>query len=122
MKKRKQKIASIFSAVLFLATIYLILAKNGYGIPCPIRKLTGFLCAGCGNTRATLSLLKLDIVGMLKYNLFFPLEMAYILVVCGVCTKNYLKSGKFSYHVKPNILDITFLISLLVWTVLRNII
>lgn len=122
MEKRKKKIASISAAVLFLAAIYLLLAKNGYGIPCPIRKLTGILCAGCGNTRAALSLVKLDIVGMLKYNLFFPFEIAYILGVCVVCTKNYLEKGKFSYHVKPNVIDITFLSSLLIWTVVRNII
>ena len=122
MKSRKRIVALMSVIVLVFVIIYVVVAKNGYGIPCPIRKFTGFLCAGCGNTRAALSLLELDIVGMLKYNLFFPLEIAYIIGVCIVCVKNYLKNGKFSYRVKPNFIDVAFLLSLVVWTIVRNVI
>ncbi len=120
--RRKIRIALCCAIIVVLCAAYVLLAKNGYGIPCPIKALTGLECAGCGNTRAALALLRLDVMRMLEYNLLFPLEIAYIIGVGSVCAKNYLKTGTFSYRSKPSLVDIIFLILLVAWTVARNLI
>ena len=38
------------------------------GIGCPLHALTGLPCPGCGATRATLALLRLDLPGALAFN------------------------------------------------------
>lgn len=53
------------------------------GIGCPIKYLTGISCAGCGMTRAWLSVLKLDFSMAFYYHpLFFipPIAMVVILL------------------------------------------
>lgn len=118
--ERKHKIEFSTLIVMALGGVYALLAKNGYGIPCPIRALTGLLCPGCGNTRAALSLLRFDIIGMFEYNLMFPLEAAYMIRIYYVCSKTYIGGGKFSYYTTPKAIDIAFLVLLVVWTVVRN--
>jgi hypothetical protein len=120
MNRKKNIIVSTL-AFLCLCVIFLILTIKGFKIYCPFRYITGFNCPGCGNTRAVLSILKLDFKGMLKYNLLFPFEIFYILRVYIICVINYLKGKRFSYNPTSSILDITFLISLVLWTVIRNV-
>ena len=50
-----------FGAIGVIAGFYLVL--QGMGITCPILFLTGVSCAGCGMSRAWLSLCRLDLAG-----------------------------------------------------------
>lgn len=50
------------------------------GLPCPILFLTGISCAGCGMTRAWLSLLRLDFSAAFHYHPLFWLP-AVILIL-----------------------------------------
>ena len=43
-------------------------AKYGFGIPCPIKAVTGFYCPGCGITRCIFALLSGDIKRAFRYN------------------------------------------------------
>lgn len=119
--KQGGKILKVTLLTLFFLGGYAVLAYNGWGIPCLIKKITGLDCPGCGNTRASLALLRFDIKSMLQYNLFFPLECVYVIGVYSACSVNYIKKGKFSYHTKPNFFDISFLVLLVLWTVVRNV-
>lgn len=50
-------------------------------VPCVFRRLTGVICAGCGMSRAWLSLLRLDLVSALEYHPMFwsvPVFLLYI--------------------------------------------
>ena len=104
----------------FVAVVY-ILGKFGVGIPCIFHVITGLDCPGCGNTRAVLSLIQLNFSEMLKYNLLFPLEAGYLLWVYFWAARKCLKTGRFSYESPLPILDRIFLILLVLWWVLRNI-
>jgi hypothetical protein len=97
------------------------LLQSGLRIPCPVYTLTGLQCPGCGNTRATLALLRLDFQSVLRYNLLYPLEMLYLLWVAMISVRNYLRTGRFSYRTPCPALDISFLGLILLWTIVRNI-
>lgn len=98
-----------------------VLVYRGAGIQCLIYEHTGWLCPGCGNTRAVKALLRLNIVAALRYNMLFPLEIFYLGWVALRCCRAYLKGKAFSYHSPCKWLDISVLIALLLWGVLRNI-
>lgn len=65
IRKTKEKATAVLTVVIFYATLQL------FGITCPIKFLTGVSCAGCGTTRAWLSLLKGDIQNAFYYHPLF---------------------------------------------------
>ncbi len=103
------------------AAAFWLLARQGIGIPCLLREITGFSCPGCGNSRAVLALLSLDVPAALRYNLLFPAEFFYLGWVLAHCCKSYLKGGRFSYRPPWAWLDIILLALVLLWWPLRNI-
>jgi len=54
----------------FVLVTYLI--KGIEGFECAFNKLTGLYCPGCGGTRAVYSILRLDIIGAMRYNITVP--------------------------------------------------
>ena len=120
---RRQKNVLFFSfAIIFAVVLFYILALAGIGIPCLFYKYTGLLCPGCGNSRAALALLRLDLLGALNYNLLFPLEFFYIAWVYVHCCRSYLRGKPFSYKPPYPVIDTAFLILVLLWWIIRNII
>ena len=121
LPRRRTHILLISLGVLAAVAIFYILACHGIGVPCLFYKVTGLLCPGCGNSRAAMALLELDIQGALGYNLLFPLEFLYIAWVYCCCCRQYLKTGRFTYRPPFVAADITLLILLLIWWVVRNL-
>lgn len=120
MSKNK-KLILIISALLLVFIFFLVLAFFDIRIPCIFKMLTGLNCPGCGNTRATVALFKLDFKEMFHYNLMYPLEILYILQVGIVTLINYIKKGKFEYKSPSLILDISLLVILIAWGIIRNV-
>lgn len=123
MKKQRLFVLAMLGigAATVTAAVY-ILAQYGWGIPCPVYRFTGWLCPGCGNTRAALSLLRLDVKTALGYNLLFPLEFGYLLwVILRVCYA-YWQTGKFSYRPLRPWMDVVVLVAVVLWGIVRNII
>ena len=102
--------------------LFYILGSRGIGIPCLLRLATGWLCPGCGNSRAALALLRLDVPAALEYNMLFPLEFAYLLWVIFRCSRSYLKGGRFAYQSRHPWLDAVVLALILLWWPVRNLI
>ena len=59
------------------------------GIGCPIRFLTGISCAGCGMTRAWISVFKLDFVNAFHYHPLFLLPPLWLM---GCCLRNKMSA------------------------------
>ncbi len=119
---RRSTLLLAAAAALAAAGIYCILALNGIGLSCPFYQITGLQCPGCGNSRAVLALLRLDIRGALSYNYLFPLELFYIGWVLLHCCRAYLKGRPFSYKPPFPWLDVCFLTVVLLWWITRNLI
>ncbi len=121
-KKRVIRLVTFtFLALLGAFLIYLIYRFTGIGFKCPFYEITGFRCAGCGNTHALQSLLQLDIFKSFFYNYIYPLEMFYIFWIYLNSAKSYIKNGKFNYKPPYQVLDIIILIIVVFWIPLRNI-
>ena len=101
--------------------IYIIYEFTGIGFKCPVYTITGFKCAGCGNTHFVGSIFKLRFKEALTYNFMFPLEAFYILWVYFFSARHYLKNGKFNYISPCKIFDIACLIIIALWIPIRNI-
>ena len=70
--------------LLLLLSAYFVIAYavlNYHNVSCVFLSFFGIPCPGCGMTRALISVLKLDIIGAIKYNVvifFMPYVFAYI--------------------------------------------
>lgn len=64
-------------------------------ITCPIRALTGISCAGCGMTRAWLSLLRLDIAAAFRYHplVLLPIPAALLLLFRARLNRTVVRVG-----------------------------
>ena len=65
MWKEKERIMAIFVVALLYIMLYIL------GIGCPIKFLTGISCAGCGMTRAWMSVIRLDFIQAFHYHPLF---------------------------------------------------
>ena len=68
-----------FHAIVVIVVFYAVIEMAG--ITCPILFLTGISCAGCGMSRAWLSLLKLDVAAAIAYHPLFWLPVPVGLVL-----------------------------------------
>ena len=69
------------SAIAAVVILYIIL--ESFGVTCPIKYLTGISCAGCGMSRAWISLLHLNLQDAFMYHpLFFLPPVALIIMLC----------------------------------------
>ncbi len=123
MKTKRLRILIFINCGIFIAIgIIVALFYWGISVPCLFYELTGWQCAGCGNTRAAMALLRLDFASSFSYNLLFPLEFGYIGWVYGNSCFHYMKEGKFLYRSPFLPMDITILLAIVVWGVVRNLI
>ncbi len=75
----------IYSSIFALLIIYILLSNQfKLYIPCPIYKLTGYYCPGCGITRMLNSLIHLEFYQAFRYNAFifilFPIFILYFIL------------------------------------------
>lgn len=107
--------ASTLAFMTYISTIY------RYGqYECPIRKLTGLECPGCGGTRMLKSILKLDIKSAFLFNPYMFITLPIISAFTTVETTRYVLKGKVS-KLFDKIL-IIYAICTLAFGILRNII
>lgn len=87
MKTRKDIINTLvkkIGIILIVGVVYLFAyGRIGAGIPCVINKLTGYLCPGCGMTRALFAICHFDYKAAISYNALsltvFPVLCIYLL-------------------------------------------
>lgn len=119
--KNQYKLLFVLLAAAFVCFVFFLLAKLGIGIPCLFYQVTGLQCPGCGNSRAVMALLRLDIAAALSYNFLFPLECFYLLWVGFHSCRSVLKNGKLQYKPPVTWLDISILVIIVIWWIVRNL-
>lgn len=83
------------------------IAIESIGITCPIKFLTGISCAGCGMSRAFLSVLRLDFVSAFHFHPLFWLVIPTVLLFI---FKNKIPFFKICFILIVAIFIITYLI------------
>lgn len=91
-----QSIGARYGALTALAAVaafYIILELHG--VTCPIRFLTGVSCAGCGMSRAWLSLLRLDLAAAFRFHPLFwlPVPAAVLLLARRRIPRRVFRAG-----------------------------
>ena len=126
MKTKKKRIIKTVCVLLALLASLLgycmIVVFTGKGIDCPVHRFTGLECPGCGNTRALTALLHLDIKAAFGYNPMIFAELLYMLWVTVNTSVIYISTGRYKLGVKPEWMNILFLIAFVGWGILRNIV
>lgn len=123
MKKRIFNVILVFFALaLTIAALAYIGGKYPGFTVCPVKRILRLSCPGCGMTSAVLSLLKLDFSSAFKYNLMFIPILGYIAFVFVQFVVRYIKNGSKDFLPKPEWVNVLFLVFIIVWTVVRNIV
>ncbi len=123
-KEQKKRIARLlvgYSLVVVGVAIIYFLSTKGFRLFCIFNEITGLLCPGCGNTRAALSILRLDFASAFSYNPLCFLEFFFIGWTIIISSINYIKGNGFNYKSPCKIFDLIIMIIVLVWGIVRNI-
>lgn len=114
--------------VLLIAFVFVFLALAVYvstiirygSYECPIHRLTGFDCPGCGGTRMVKAILRLDFESAFLFNpyMFMTLPIMTVAMTCEVI--RYILKGKINEHLDDVL--IVYAIFTLTFGIIRNII
>lgn len=121
MSYRSISLFSLIFLILLMAAFSMVNpTEAGSYIRCPVNKYLGLKCPGCGSLRAIHSFMHGDLIAALRFNLLSVL-MLPILISSMVIGVIYGEDRLFANkHAKPYIS--LFLVVLVLFTVLRNII
>lgn len=116
------KIKNYIIGIILLISYLIIGHKYGIYLFCPIHKILGLYCPGCGITRMLYSILKLDFYKAFRYNvllfiLFFPAVFLFIENLYSI-----QKDRKSLYKKIPEKVWIGLIVVLIIYGILRNII
>ncbi len=121
-KRRIRKLLVAVAVVLMLGIGYaLLLHFTGAALPCPIRRLTGYECPGCGVTRMCMSLLSGDIESAWHYNAAIMCAIPMGIAVAADLAYRYVGSGTKRLHPWANALVWIMIVGFLAFGILRNI-
>lgn len=109
-KKRKVIIAVLAAGIIYA----LIVRYTHLGIPCFFQSITGFKCPGCGITHIFMRLMEFDFSGAFRANAFLFITIPVLFVLL-------FTSKRCSGKTFVKWLSVIYLILLVVWGVVRNI-
>lgn len=77
--KRRLNRIEVITSVAAVVVLYVVL--ESFGVTCPIKYITGISCAGCGMSRAWISLLHFNIHDAFMYHPLFFLPPVVVIVM-----------------------------------------
>ena len=118
-----RKVIIISASLLAAGCAYAVFfSKTGIGIPCVFRKLTGFMCPGCGTTRMLVSLFRFDFVAAWNYNPVVLCMLPVGAVLLTLSIKRYIIGDSNKMSRAETVTEYIMLFVLIAFGVLRNII
>ena len=120
-KKRLKQVLKPILQILLLGIAYVIFVKiTGWGLPCPIKSVTGKYCPGCGISRMLLALLTLDFETAFHANrlLFFLLPVILIYgLIKGI---HFIRTGENKQSLPEQIAILIVCIITIAFWIMRN--
>lgn len=122
MKQRLYSDLKKLAFILIIGIIYYIwVLFTDHRIPCVFNLITGLLCPGCGVTRMIVYISKLDFANAYACNkmmfVTWPLIVAFILYN----RIRYIRTGSSLMPVWTQVLMIAYIVVLILFAVIRNI-
>lgn len=120
--RQDKSIQIVLAAFALLAAVLCVLLYfHRIHLFCPIHKVLGVYCPGCGATRALLSLLHGRWMEALSYNPFFILSLPLLCYLLGVVYLQAFFLRGFGAKMPGRVFWIVYFTLMLIFTVLRNI-
>lgn len=123
-EKTKNMILFEVIVMIFIAILYIIVKTEIIKLVphCYILEKTGILCPSCGGTRCIKALLSFNIREAFNMNAFYTITIIYLLILNIVYILNTIfKTNKFKIIYIKKVHLIIWLITLILYTVFRNI-
>ncbi len=123
MGKRIFRVTLLYLGAAAAALGYLLLVRKlGFGIPCILHETTGFLCPGCGLTRAMVAVSKGELAAAISYNAFLIPYVLYVGWFLTGVTVRYIKGKKDPLFFGPSSLHIVMLCATVLYGIARNLV
>lgn len=123
MKKRLFHLIKIYLIVLAVMGAYAVFfGITHIGIPCVFRLITHLNCPGCGISHFCLECLRFNFIDAVQFNYAAPFIVIYVAWVIIYTSVTYVRTGSKSLNPKPAWLNIFFLVLLILWGIVRNIV
>lgn len=109
--------------ILVIILLYFYLFNNyNISIPCPIHKLTGLHCPGCGATRMVGAILELNFYQAFRYNPLLFLFIPFILLLIFDKLIGWIRNKKTIFYDKiGNKVWYTLLVIAILYGIIRNV-
>ena len=92
---RLKKVSVRIAVVILTGLLYFVITSIlGYGIPCPIRLITGLQCPGCGVSRMLSSIIKLNFTDAFDYHPVLFTSLPFLAIIFNVKIIIKLKHSK----------------------------
>jgi hypothetical protein len=121
----KQRAFEVTKKILIILALgfgyYLFNQLTGIGIPCPLHKITGLLCPGCGISRMCIALIQFDIKSAFYYNAAILCLIPIFALLIISYYYNYIKYDVRQFKRWQNALLLVCIITVAAFGILRNI-
>lgn len=122
MKGRALKLIKNVGIILAIGFAYYIFYRlTGIGIKCPLNRITGLLCPGCGISRMFLALLSLDLEAAFYYNAAALISLLPLLTVAAAYGAQYIGRGTARLCIWQRVVLVSCVALLAVFGILRNL-
>ena len=120
IKRAKTLFLNFLLLFVILISYYFIVRFTAFKIPCLFFEITGLSCPGCGITRMLTQFLQFKFDKGVAFNYFLGFTLPVVVFIILMMSYYYIYNKKYSKWF--NALLFVYLIALILWGIVRNII